>query len=144
MFDTQDKPSSQKGILDVLKSIKLSQVISQKDVTQFKEIYPQFITQLAEDYIKANKQKEFPITIEKVQGGRPIFKTPLDHLVMNPALDLLCFTSDFARFDETGLPENRQTWDLFRRYPNFYAFNPNKKSHTKIEPPKNKLKCKHN
>lgn len=102
------------------------------------------MTELAENYIKANKQKEFPITIEKVSAGRPVFKTPIDHLVMNPGLDLLCFTSDYAKFDESGLPESRQTWDLFRRYPNFYAFNPNKKSYTKIEPPKNKLKCKHN
>ena len=33
----------------------------------------------------------------------------------------------------------KESWEFFRRCPNFYAFNPNKPSHTKLDPTKKKV-----
>jgi hypothetical protein len=38
----------------------------------------------------------------------------------------------------------KESWDFIRRYPNFYAFNPNNKNYTKIDPIKEKIKSKFN
>jgi hypothetical protein len=34
----------------------------------------------------------------------------------------------------------KESWDFIRRYPTFYAFNPNNKNYTKTDPEKEKVK----
>lgn len=72
------------------------------------------------------------------------FENPQDVQILTSTATLsnIAFYSQTAKGINAGSIEYKETWNIFRRQPSFYAFNFNKPTYTKWAPPKKNQKTR--
>ena len=74
IFDTMDDPQTyKKCIKEVLKSIQVNKVLSQKSIEYLGKRFTTFIKGIAQKYIDAKAIDEFPVPLGSDMLNRPIF-----------------------------------------------------------------------
>jgi len=102
--------------------------------------YEPFMKNLALQYVKAGSPGEFPIPIKDFSFGHIQFDHEADEYQRllvewgTISLDSISFFTEFAKADDL-IPDcsTYESWELFRRSPTFFAYNPNSESDTKFE-----------
>jgi hypothetical protein len=70
LFDTKDDPApGYHNFEEVLKSIKLTSLMSKESIAQIIDHYPSFINELALKYLHEDKLKQFPFAIKSANAN---------------------------------------------------------------------------
>lgn len=139
LFDTkEDLATSGLNFEEVLKDVKLSTVVKHESLKYMVGNYDTFIKGLAKKYHQQRQTQEFPFPIKSVKAGLVEFENPKDIEIMTSTATLsnIAFYLQYTKQDDASPMEYKESWDLFRRQPSFYAFNFKKPSYTKWAAPK--------
>lgn len=102
--------------------------------------FDSYISDIAERYIAAKTPNEFPVPLGVDVLKRPSFDMGLEEVVdmvkfngSATTLFQIAFFAEFSRQDNTFPSTSKESWELFRRSPTFFAFNPNHRDSTSLE-----------
>lgn len=136
LFDTHDKPKQKHNFNDTLRMAKLTDILSPESMAEIKSVYPQYLEKMASDYLQSNKLKEFPYKVTT----NPIlsFENKNDLAFdsgphSQETLSRISFFMEYAVQDDTVPMATKESWEFLRRYPTFYAYNPNSRSYSRID-----------
>ena len=145
LFDTHDSPRVKSNFNDTIKSLKLTAVLSASSMTEIGQVYRQFLERTASEYMQANKLKEFPYQINVKASPLIEFENPQDLIFQGEeeTLGRITFFMEYSVQDDVFPMATKESWEFLRRYPTFYAFNPNPKSYTRIDS-RDRIRTKYN
>jgi len=85
--------------------------------------------------------KEFMYKTKSVQAGVVEFENDEEATMQLSTANLgqIAFFAEYTRQDDQVPMSTKESWELFRRCPSFYSFNPNKPRNTKLNPLKKTL-----
>ena len=123
---------------DALKRVKLIDILSSQSMKEVSLVYAGHLEKLALDYIQANKVKEFPYSINAKSSPLIEFADPKDLLFdgsenSEETISKISFFMEYAVQDDTVPMATKESWVFLRRYPTFYAYNPNSKTYSRID-----------
>lgn len=113
-------------------SIKLDQILPPEELEYMQERYPAFIKGLAQQHLRSGSLKDFPFPL-KSNAQLLEFENSEDGelQIATASLSKLAFFAEYTWQD--GVPaKTKESWELFRRCPQFYAYNLNKPSYTRL------------
>jgi hypothetical protein len=101
-------------------------------MNELKNVFTSFIQNLADQYFYCNKLKEFPYQIKTEKSPLLEFANPSDldfdsTLISKEPLSRIAFFLEYTIQDDIAPISTKESWDFIRRYPTFYAYNPNSK-----------------
>lgn len=134
LVDTSDEPKTKQiNINEVLDSIKLDKILPPEELEYMQEHYPTFIKGLARQHLRSGSLKDFPFPLKAGAAQLLEFENSEDG-ELQPATASLSKLAFFAEYTwQEGVPaKTKESWELFRRCPQFYAFNLNKPSYTRL------------
>jgi hypothetical protein len=138
LFDTHDVPKTKKITFDQqLDQIKLTSIMKLKTVQHLSDNYKLFIESLALKYKLCEKIKNFPLY--KIKNVSPNGKVFFDDESLLPksteemTLKHIALVVSFSLQDNQIPLETKESFELFRRSPTLWAYNPNKSSYTTID-----------
>lgn len=135
MFDTKDEPAADPHQFEeVVRSTKLTKVLSEESITQMAEHYPAFIGALAHQYVREDKIKQFPFAIKYASAHLPshmiLFENEAE-IMLNASSANLTHIAFFLISENKST--NKESLEFMRRSPSFWAFNPNKPSYSSFD-----------
>ena len=148
LFDTHDAPKVKQNFNETLKITKLRDILSEKSLQDISKVYGQYLDKIAFDYMQANKVKEFPYALNIRASPLIEFQNPKD-LVFDGSegteetLNRISFFMEYTIQDDVFPMVTKESWEFLRRYPTFYAFNPNPKSYSRIDS-RDRIRTKYN
>lgn len=121
-----------------MKSIKLSKLLKQENLAHLISQYGTLMKDLGKQYAKSGFQKDFPISIKSFTSGLIEFEdeSALNLQTSTATLSDIVFHVEYTRQDDEVPLSFKNSFELFRRQPTFFAYNPNKESYTKWVPAK--------
>lgn len=134
LVDTSDEPQTKlMNFNEVLESIKLSKILPPEELDYISEHYPGFIRGLAQQHLRSGSLKDFPFPIKPGSAQLLEFENS-EHGELEASTASLAKLAFFAEYTwQDGVPaKTEESWELFRRCPQFYAFNLNKPSYTHL------------
>ena len=133
IFDSGDELN---GFEDMMKSTKLSKFLKQENLKNLVDHYGSFMKDLGKSYAKSGFQKDFPLGIKSYTAGLLEFDNEPSLQTSTATLADIIFQVEYTRQDDEVPLSFKNSFEIFRRQPTFFAYNQNKESYTKWVPAK--------
>ena len=117
----------------------MKELFSPASLRELSLVYPHYLEKMAADYMSANKTKEFPYPLNAKASPLVEFENPKDAQFdgdwdrSEETLSRITFFMEYTIQDDVFPMTTKESWEFLRRYPTFYAYNPNPKGYTRID-----------
>lgn len=145
LFDTHDQPRAKVNFNEALKTVLLGEILSKQSLSELAEVFPAYLEKMATDYHQANKLKEFPYPVNTKSSPLLTFENEADlHFSgEDEPLSRVSFFMEYTLQDDQFPITSKESWEFIRRYPTFYAYNPNSRTYSRIDS-RDKVQTKYN
>lgn len=132
LFDTNDYTENHditKTFSQVLKGVQLSSILPKNALENLRKSFPSFVNKLAQAYRTTGSLDDFPYDLDRSSLPVLSFKDENDSKLgfTSTTLNRICFTTECLVLKDEIPPRTLPAFELFRRQPHFYSYNPNPK-----------------